>query len=222
MSSSIKLLSLSLILFIFTACQRDNYAPQGRSTITVVHAAPNADDLHINIDGLRLTQVPVKYPDTSYHFNIFLGTHQWTFQESTNNQTVYTLSNIIPANTKQTLFIYDSASNIQSLMLPRNSNALPSGKAALRLVHLCADAPSVYLDLAGNAVCTNTTFKGFTNYTTLDAATLYFELRASGTNALVKAIPNITLEAGKYYTLVVIGLVNGTGKKVLSLKLMED
>jgi hypothetical protein len=222
MSSFLKILGVSFFLLAVSACHRDNYAPQGQSIITVMHAAPNAPDIHINIDGNRFTNAPLQYTEASYPYNIFLGTHQWTIQESNTNQTVHTYSGVLPANTQQTLYLFDSASTIQSFMLPRSTEALPSGKAALRLVHLCADAPSVYLDLAGNAVCGNTAFKAYTAYTSLDAATLNFELRATGTNTLVKPIPNITLEAGKYYSLVVIGLVNGTGKKALSLKLLED
>jgi hypothetical protein len=222
MSSFLKILGVSFFLLAFSACHRSNYAPQAQSIITVMHAAPNAPDIHINIDGNRFTNAPLPYTEASYPYNIFLGTHQWSFQESNTNQTVYAYSNQIQASSKQTLYLFDSASTIQSVMLPRSTDALPSGKVALRLVHLCADAPSVYLDLLGNAVCGNTAFKAHTGYTTLDAATLNFELRASGTNTLVKPIPNITLEAGKYYSMVVIGLVNGTGKKALSLKLMED
>lgn len=222
MSSFLKFISVAIILFVFSACQRDNYAPQGQSTITVLHAAPNAPDVHIIIDGKQFTNAPLQYTDASYPYNIFLGTHQWNVQESSTGQTVHTYSGVLPSNTKQTLYLFDSASTLQSFMLPRPTDALPNGKVALRLVHLSADAPSVYLDLAGNAVCGNTAFKAYTAYTTLDAATLNFELRATGTNTLVKAIPNISLNAGKYYSLVVIGLVNGTGKKALSLKLLED
>jgi hypothetical protein len=222
MSSFFKLIGVALLLFAVSACQRDNYAPQGQSTIKVMHAAPNASDVHIIIDGKQFTNAPLQYTEASYPYNIFLGAHQWTVQESSTGQTVHTYSGVLPANTKQTLYLFDSASTLQSFMLPRSTDALPSGKVALRLVHLCADAPSVYLDLAGNAVCGNTAFKAYSAYTTLDAATLNFELRATGTNTLVKPIPNITLEAGKYYSLIVIGLVNGTGKKALSLKLLED
>lgn len=222
MPSFLKLIGVALLLFAVSACHRSNYAPQAQSIITVLHAAPNGPDVHITIDGSRFTNAPLQYTDASYPYNIFLGSHQWTIQESNTGQTVHTYSGVLTANTKQTLYLFDSASALQSFMLPCSTDALPNGKVALRLVHLSADAPSVYLDLAGNAVCGNTAFKAHTAYTTLDAATFNFELRATGTNTLVKPLPNISLEAGKYYSLVVVGLVNGTGKKALSLKLLED
>lgn len=207
---------------VLASCQRSNYAPEGSSIITVVHAAPLISDIDIYVDGTQYSNSSLSYPNTSFPYNIFLGNRTWTFNAGGTPNLLHTTSWTLPANTKQSLFLYDSAAVLSSISLVNNTEALPTGKAALRLVHLSADAPSVYLDLNGNAVCPNTAFKGNTNYTTLDAATLYFELRETGTNTLVKAIPNITLTPGKYYTLAVIGLVNGIGKQALSLKLIEE
>lgn len=214
-----------LILCTFlslASCQRSNYAPEGSSIITVVHAAPLTPDIDIYVDGTIFSNSPLSYPNSSFPYNIFLGKRTWSFMAGGTLNELHTQSWTLPANTKQSLFLFDSAAVVSSLTLVNNTNALPAGKAALRLVHLSADAPSVYLDLNGNAICPNTAFKGNTNYTTLDAATLFFELRETGTNNLIKAIPNITLTSGKYYTLAVIGLVNGTGKQALSLKLIEE
>ena len=222
MKAFIHALALMCSILFLGACQRSNYAPQGSSIITVVHAAPLTPDVDILVDGTPFLNSSLSYPTASFPFNIFLGNRTWTFNAGGTNNVLYSTTWTLPANTKQSLFLYDSAAVLSSLSLMNTTDALPAGKAALRLVHLSADAPAVYLDLNGNAVCPTTAFKGNTNYTTLDAATLYFELRETGTNSLVKAIPNITLNPGKYYTLAVIGLVNGSGKQALSLKLIEE
>jgi hypothetical protein len=48
------------------------------------------------------------------------------------------------------------------------------------------------------------------------------EVRAAGTNTVVLALPNITLTAGKLYTVFAKGFLGGTGAQALGAQIIAN
>jgi hypothetical protein len=77
--------------------------------------------------------------------------------------------------------------------------------------------------LQGGAVLFgNKAFKESTEFTPLDAGTYNLEVRLAGTTTVVLPLPNITLQAGKIYTVFARGFVGGSGTRALNAQIIAN
>jgi hypothetical protein len=71
--------------------------------------------------------------------------------------------------------------------------------------------PAVDVAVKGGAVLEpSLAFPNASDYLTVDAMTVDVEVRAAGTSTVALAVPGLTLEAGKVYTVYAVGLLGGT------------
>ncbi len=89
-----------------------------------------------------------------------------------------------------------------------------TGKANVRVVHASPDAGEVDVFVKGQ---TSSLFSGVnpqavTNYSDVDPMTVTLEVRPQGSKTVALTIPNVSLEAGHLYTIVVTGKAKGTPK----------
>lgn len=78
----------------------------------------------------------------------------------------------------------------------------------MRFAHLSPDAPAVDIYVKGTTtkLFSNASFKSVSNFLPVDAKTYELEVKLTGTNTTVLAIPAIKFEAGKIYTAYAKGL----------------
>lgn len=81
------------------------------------------------------------------------------------------------------------------------------GKAKLRVIHAAPGVKKVDIYVAGTktALIGGVSFKDATSYKRVDPVTMDIDVRTSGNKANATKIGNVTLEAGKLYTLVLMG-----------------
>src|SRR5689334_13893628 len=85
------------------------------------------------------------------------------------------------------------------------------GKARLRVVHASPDTPAVDVAAKGGSVLvSNLAFPNASDYLTLDPMTVDVEVRPAGTTTVALAVPGLSLQAGKVYTVYAVGLLSGT------------
>ncbi len=68
----------------------------------------------------------------------------------------------------------------------------------------------------------NKAFQENTEFTPLDAATYNLQVRLASTSTVVLSLPNITLQAGKIYTVFAKGFVGGTGTHALGAQIVVN
>ncbi len=98
----------------------------------------------------------------------------------------------------------------------------PAGKAKLRVIHASPDAGEldVYAKGKRDALFSGMSFEKKTGYLEVDPMTATLEVRPTGENNAVLAVPNAKIEAGKIYTIIIVGLTQGTPK--LEAIVVED
>ena len=109
-----------------------------------------------------------------------------------------------------TILVAGRRTDITAKVLEDDLSPLGAGKSRVRVVHTSLDTPAVDVALQGDQVLfTNLGYTDVSDYRTLDAATVAVELRPAGTTTAALAVPDLTLEAGKVYTVYAVGLSNG-------------
>lgn len=105
-----------------------------------------------------------------------------------------------------------------------NLAAPASGKAHIRFIHLSPNAPAVDVSVVGQAagagLFLNRSFNktitaSESAFTPVDADTYDLEVRVAGTTTVALDLPDVTLTAGKIYTVFAKGFLGGTGAQAL-------
>jgi len=81
-----------------------------------------------------------------------------------------------------------------------------AGYARIRVVHASPDAPAVDVAVKGGPVLfAGLPFPQASTYLSVPAGTYDLEVRAAGTSTVALALPGVTLESGKMYTVFAVG-----------------
>lgn len=106
---------------------------------------------------------------------------------------------------------------VQDVMTPP-----PAGKARLRVIHGGSDAGEVDIQATGapGVLFDGVDFQTVTPYGDVDPFNGEIEVRAGGQAAALVKVPLAHIEAGKFYTLVIVGRVRSTPK--IEAFLIED
>ena len=122
-----------------------------------------------------------------------------------------------------TVFAMPGEGNAAHLRVVQDMLAPPgAGKARLRVIHGGAEAGEIDLYATGTPVALfdGVDFQSVTDYEDIDPLNGEMEIRAQGQAAPLVKVPLVHIEAGKFYTLVIVGRVRSTPK--LEAFLIED
>lgn len=211
---------------VLSGCSNDSdsnpVAPTPGANVMVVHASPNAPAVDLLVDG-GVAGTGLAFPSNTAYLPVASGTRNVKVNVTGTSTTVINASPDLASGVNYTVFACDSVSKITPLVLTDDLTAPASGKAHVRFVHLSPNAPAVDIALQGGAVLfPNTAFKGYSAFTPFDAATYNLEVRLAGTSTVVLSLPNITLQAGKIYTVFAKGFVGGTGAQALGAQIIVN
>lgn len=206
-----------------------DFVPTQRSQIMVIHAVPNAPGVNIFANGNKLNSSELTFPNNTGYTAVNAGTYNLEVKvPSLGNATVINVGNFaVNTFTSYSIFATGDATNpanIAPFVLIDDLTTPAAGKAHVRFAHLAPDAPAVDIVVAG------TTTKLFDNYayknagkiplapfTPVDAGTYTLEVHPAGQSTTVLTLPNITLQAGKIYTVFAKGFLanNSLGAEII-------
>jgi hypothetical protein len=175
-----------------------------------MHAVPDAPNVDIYANDKLITSnlaygrytdyLPV--PEGNYKISIYAT--------GTKNSPV--LANMLTVNKNAilTLAAVGTLSDIGLLAISDANDTLKSGKAMIRFLHLSPNAPAVDITLPnGTVIFSNISFKHITSYIDVVPMNYTLQVRVAGTSNVVLTVPNVDMNADKFYTVYAIGLVGG-------------
>jgi hypothetical protein len=199
-----------------------NKASTVPAKVMAIHASPDAPGVDLLVDdavaGTNLT-----YPNNTGYLNVNGGSRSIKVNVTGTGTSVISATLTLYAGAAYSVFATDSVSHISPLVLLDNLTAPAPGKAHIRFVHLSPNAPAVDVALQGGAVVFgNRAFRESTDFMPLDAGTYNLEVRLAGTSTVVLPLPNVTLQAGKIYTVFAKGFVGGSGTQALGAQIIAN
>lgn len=112
--------------------------------------------------------------------------------------------------------------NIVLRVFDDNITPPPAGKARIRVIHASMDTGEVDVFVGGNPkpLISDVGFQSATSYYDVAPMTTTLEIRPDGQQKTLLTVPNARFDAGKIYTLVVMGKSRGTPK--LEATIIQD
>ncbi|MGO4886707.1 DUF4397 domain-containing protein [Anaerobacillus sp. MEB173] len=185
---------------------------QGPAKVRVFHTSPDAPavDVYINDKETPIHNMP--YYQISGYLELPAGSHEITiYPAGQKNQPVLTESVTVESGVSYTISAAGRLSDIQ-LVIAIDQEDVPANQALLRFWHLSPNAPDVDIVQNDEVLFEGVSFQEATNYLELSPMTTTIEIRRAGTDDVVMTLRNLTLTRNEAYTIVAMGLVDGTPK----------
>lgn len=219
-------LTVPFVLTLASCSDDDDDTPAPAPTyanMMVTHASPDAPGVDLLIDNVKLNSAAVVYTNSTPYIPLATGNRNVKINVSGTSTTVIDATLPLAANKSYSVFAIDAVANLSPLVIEDNLASPATGKAHVRFIHLSPDAPAVDVALDGGAVVfANESFKGYTNFTPLDAGTYDLEVRVAGTSTVALDLDPITLQAGKIYTVYAKGFLAGSGAQALGAQIIVN
>lgn len=194
-----------------------------KAMLKVTHASPDAPGVDLYVDDAMVNTSALTYPNSTAYLEVTAGTRNIKVKAAGTSTTVINADVTFEADKDYSLFAANVLASIEAVLWEDNLTAPASGKAHIRFLHLCSDAPAVDVALDGGAVVfADYTFKEGSAFTPLDAGAYDLEVRLAGTSTVVLDLDPVTLEDGKIYTVFAKGLVAGSGSQALGAQIIVN
>ena len=189
--------------------------------VRVIHTVPDAPNVDIYAND-KLIISNLAYGDYTDYLSIPEGTYKISlYVAGTKDSPV--LSNMITVNKNSILTVaaVGTLSDIGLLAITDSNEARKPGKAMIRLLHLSPNAPAVDITLPdGTVIFSNVAYKHITPYIDVMPMNYTLQVRVAGTSNVVLTVPDVNLNADRYYTIYAIGLAGGSPE--LEALLLQD
>jgi len=231
MNNKISILASAILLVsvsFFSSCKDDEETKitpaVSQSNIMVVHASPNAPGVDLLIDGTKINSAALTFPTNTGYLKTESGKRNVKVNVTGTTTTVIEADLDLTKDISYSVFAVDSVSKISAVVTMDDLSAPAAGKAHVRFVHLSPNAPAVDIAVAssGAVVFGDKKFKEYTAFTPLDAGKYNLDVRVAGTKTVALVLPEITLEAGKIYTVFAKGFLGGTGPEALGAEIIVN
>lgn len=191
--------------------------PDATARLRVVHASPDAPAVDVLVnDVLTLEDVP--FPADSGYLTVAPATYNLKVNAANTSTTVIDEPATLAAGKAYTVLAVDTLADIEALVLEDNRTPV-AGKARIRVIHASPDAPNVDVKTGSTTLLGNVAFKA-SGTIEVDAGSYPIDLAVAGTSTVAYS-ETLTVEAGKVYTVVAVGLAGAT-PSTLDLKVMVD
>lgn len=180
------------------------------SYVRVLHAVPDAPNVDVYVNGNRVLR-DVAFKDVSDYLTLPAGKyHIDVYPAGTSVTTVISKKVKIDPGKIYTLAAVGTLNKLQLLPFI-DDPTVPGGETKVKFIHLSPDAPSVDIAVkGGDVIFPNVSFKQATDYLGLTPMTVNLEARVAGSKNTVLSVPNVKLTPNQAYTIVAVGLANGT------------
>lgn len=211
---------------LITSCKKDDEdetTPAGSGKVMIIHASPDAPDVDLLLDGVKLNTAPVSFLDNTAYLTASAGTRNLKVNVAGTTTTALNANLSVSSGKSYSVFAVDSVANLSGVVFEDNLATPASGKAHVRFIHLSPNAPAVDVALDGGAVVFGDyAFTEGSAFTPLDAGTYDLEVRLAGTSTVALDLDPITLTAGKIYTVYAKGFAGGAGDQELGAQIIMN
>lgn len=176
--------------------------------VRVIHAAPNAPEVDVFIDGEAVLQ-NVGFLAISNYLNLPAGDHMVAVAPAGAgaDAAVVTSDATLESGSAYTIAVAGT-DDLTTAVYTDDISPVESGKSRVRAIHTLADAQSVDVEVVGGpTLFEGIAFPNASDYAEVDAGTYDLRLVAGGTNTVFTQWPGTTVEAGTIYDIVVFGSV---------------
>jgi hypothetical protein len=202
------------------------------SSVNLFHLAPDAPGLDLFVNSTKLALAPFFYSDSTGYLSYSPGAFNFQFNETTTTNQLLTTTLVGERDKSYSMFLIPGVPAINAITVEDDLTIPAAGKAHVRFLNFCNNAPSLTGAIAYGAV-TYLQFpdRDFESQLSASNGQNWLPITSGGYNLEIRSTLNETvlvstpapyfyLRANKIYTFIAMGDYNATGDKGLKLKII--
>lgn len=207
------LIAILPVMLTLTGCLNDddsNVVPDVPAAyVSLYHTAPDAPALDILLDSRRLNSKAFSYSDFNYvaYLPFYTGERELKFTPYNNSNTLLDTAITFKEDEFYSVFLINDNNELDAWVIEDELPDVDQGKVMVRIVHVAPDVAAVNFskDGAETALFSDVEFKHASEFKSIDAGSVSFDLTSAEDDSELAAVSNYTFSAGNYYTIVVKG-----------------
>ncbi|WP_432709089.1 DUF4397 domain-containing protein [Pedobacter sp.] len=208
------ILSFGLLFTLaFSSCKKDKEtdktAPEsGTSFISIVNASPGLATYNFYMDDVKMNPAALPLGGSVPYVQVKSATYASKFTSAGTTESLLSKSITLNSNGTYTYFLTGRAGQLDGI-LSKDEIAGVITQGAIRFVNLSPDANALDLVISGGTtVIANQFYKSISAFVALAPAKYTLNVVDKSTGQVKTSIPNVEVAAGKYYTVLVRGMVS--------------
>lgn len=218
----VSIISVSIVL-IFSSCNKnDEVELPDAAVITFVHGSPKTPRLDLKLDENRLNITDLSYTKYWNNQNAYTGNRTLNVYRHGESTAILTKSISLEKDKHYSLFLVDSASKIDAVLLQNSSRATGEDSVRIKFANMSPDVPAMDFYIKGQSTpfATNVTYKNAADFISVKAGyDQIIEVKQSGQSAVLAASLPMNLLNRNIYTVWTSGfkgIPTGEGRIVIS------
>lgn len=187
------------------------YFRQSFSYLRLLHAAPDTQSVDVYANN-SLIASGLTFRGFTEYLQLLSGSYNIKiFPAGTTGPVLLDTVVEIPVQSIMTAVVIGLTPNISIKTFYETVVQIPAGRLYLRFANLVPNSPEMDLVLSdGTKLFEEVAYGTATNYVAVPANTYIFYLQQSNTNRSLLYVPNIQLQAGRFYTIYAVGMMEGS------------
>jgi len=180
------------------------------SYIRVLHAVPNAPAVDVYANN-NIIAKKIPYKRFTQYIKVKAGDYNIEIYPAGSTTDLILKTDVnIGENSIYTIAATGLLPDIGLLTVEDTPLVITPEEVCIRAIHLSPDAPAVDVTLPdGTIVFEDLTFEEVSDYLCVEPDIFTLELRVAGTDQVVLTVPNINLRPDRFYSIYVVGEVEG-------------
>lgn len=199
---------LSTLALFFSACSKDEETTAAVSGLMVVNASPSSGTYNLYWGTTKVNKAALPFLGTVPYFQITPGANTLKFTTANSEESVFTKDVTLEGEKAYSFFLINDVPELDGILIQDDLSPSSTDKAFIRFINLSPDAPALDLvQTGGTALITDKAFKTVSDFTLADAKTYSFDVKNKLTGEVVATLKDVTLTAGKMYTIAACGML---------------
>lgn len=214
-ATKISQIVVMLILFACTvmlnACSKDEAEAPSISGLMVINTSPSVGtfNLYVNNSTAALNKSALSMGSSiSPYFNISTGANTFKFTTASSIDALLSKTVTLDAEKAYSLFLINDVPNLDGLLIEDNLSSTSADKAFIRFINLSPDGTELELaETVGGTLIGARPYKSASDFIATDAKKYSFDLKDKASGAIIATLKDVTLTAGKMYTIAACGML---------------
>jgi len=202
------MLLLATAACTFSSCSKDENSVAAISGLSVVNVSPTLATYNVYLNSTKVSTAALPFTGSINYFQITPGINSVKFTTASSTESVLTKSINLEADKAYSLYLVDKADKLDGFLVSDDLTVATADKAAIRFINLSPDAGTLTLNqISGSSLSTDQAYKGVSAFSNTEAKTYSLQIQDKATGTVLAKLENVTLTAGKIYTIIAAGLV---------------
>jgi hypothetical protein len=209
--------------FSIGSCKKEDKAPDNSASVMFVNGCAGTDKVYVSSNGATIQSATnlAFQKNTGYQY-VTAGANNLTYYLTNIGTPLTAASTSFTANAHYSVFAGGIITAPSMIIITDDRTAPAAGKAKIRFVNLCNDTLSETVTVGTINIATGITANSYSSFAEVAPGSYTIKAGDPADISTVVTVGPQQLDAGRSYTIMLTGILAGTGTSALTLTIINN